>query len=109
MDNLTAVIAALYSTSVVSTHCRPISVGGQSRMISDTYFSKRFRVFEKDRMFSTTVMDTHETTCDLPNCKQLAIITTVSGLCLPRRELWKGAYVYAYVCQESLTSATMIM
>ena len=78
-------------------------------MISDTYFGKRFRVFEKDRMSSTTVMDAHETTCDLPNCKQLAIVATVSGLCLPRRELWKGTYVYAHVCQESLTSATMIM
>ena len=108
MDSLTAVIAALYSSSVTITHYGSISVGDQSCMICDTYFSKRFRVFEKDRMFSTTVMDawprkishydlaiskkeeeqlTHETACDLSNCKQLAIVATVSGLCLPRREL----------------------
>lgn len=52
---------------------------------------------------------THQTTCDLPNCKYLAIVATVSGLRLPRRELRTGIYVYAYVYQENLTSATMIM
>ena len=56
MDNLTAVMAALYSSSVAMTHSHQVLAGARY-MVLVAYFSERFRSRQKDRMFSASVMD----------------------------------------------------
>ena len=59
MDNLTAVMAALYNSSVAMTHSRQLLVCMRSYTTSITYFSERFGVREKHCMFPASVMDAY--------------------------------------------------